>query len=210
MNKTCTQKDKHDTCKHKMWTGGGEKLCQLTSPGCNYRSKNISFSHVPNDAVMFCGDIEKAGEFHTKAEWFTEYGENAFEDYAMENHGDSNHPWYTATLAIAEIYLPTLLDNIAEDEEMYDGWYENVLIASEDDPAVKDGINRLNEIFASHPTYYEDQRVLFEPKGTPCIYFKGIDLCTCNNPPDDPGECIYTSGIETVKSAFKCKYYKGK
>lgn len=46
-------------------------------------------------------------------------------------------------------------------------------------------------------------------KGKTCVYFRELDLCTCNNDPDDPGECIYQSGIETAQSAMRCKYFEG-
>jgi len=45
-------------------------------------------------------------------------------------------------------------------------------------------------------------------KGFPCIYFEGLDACTCNNDPDDPGECVYEKGIEPEKPAAKCKHYQ--
>ena len=43
---------------------------------------------------------------------------------------------------------------------------------------------------------------------SPCVYFKGVEDCTCNNHPDEPGECVYENGIEPAKPAAKCKWYK--
>jgi hypothetical protein len=45
-------------------------------------------------------------------------------------------------------------------------------------------------------------------EGFPCIYFEGLDECTCNNDPDDPGECVYENGIEPENPAPICKYYE--
>jgi len=45
-------------------------------------------------------------------------------------------------------------------------------------------------------------------KKTPCIYFRPFDLCTCNNDPDDEGECVYELGIEPSNPAAKCRFYK--
>ena len=45
-------------------------------------------------------------------------------------------------------------------------------------------------------------------KKTPCIYFRQFDLCTCNNDPEDEGECIYESGIEPRDPPLKCRFYK--
>jgi len=204
----CTHHEKHDTCQRRMWLPDGEKLCSIAV--CNYRSIYINIADVPDDTVMHCGNIENASDFHTKAEWFVLYGDNAFRDYAYENHGEEHHPWHTARVVQADIYLPTLLDNTAENFDMYDGWYENVIKIAENDPAINAGIKRLNEIFEKHPTYFEDQHVDFKPKGTACVYFDGIEDCTCNNDPDDPGECVYEGGVEPKRPDPKCRYYKGR
>ena len=47
-------------------------------------------------------------------------------------------------------------------------------------------------------------------KRTPCVYFRGIEDCLCNNDPDNPGECFYTNGIETEYLAITCKHYKAR
>ena len=44
-------------------------------------------------------------------------------------------------------------------------------------------------------------------KRKPCIYFRNLEDCLCNNDPDDPGECIYENGIETKQDVTKCRYY---
>lgn len=41
-----------------------------------------------------------------------------------------------------------------------------------------------------------------------CVYFKGLEDCTLNNDPDDPGDCVYEGGIEPENPAAKCKWYK--
>jgi hypothetical protein len=74
----------------------------------------------------------------------------------------------------------------------------------------------LEDVWNGFADYYES---LEEPpsirekkmtKETPCIYFQGIEDCACNNPPDNPGECIYERGIEPEKPAIKCRHYKGR
>ena len=209
MSRACIQTNKHGTCQHKAWNGSGDKLCQKNGLDCYYLSTEVYFSDVPDDTVMYCGDIESAGEFHKKAEWTVLYGENAFKDFALENYDDEERPWHTAKIVIAKISLTEILADIDENQGMYDGWYDAVSSEADNDSSVKRGIERLREIFEKNPTYYEDQRVLFQPKGTPCIHFRGIEDCLCNNDPDDPGECIYENGIETENVQMKCKYYKG-
>lgn len=45
-------------------------------------------------------------------------------------------------------------------------------------------------------------------KNAICVYFKEFEDCYCNNPPDDPGECIYENGIEPKTPELCCPYYK--
>ena len=72
----CTNRSQHSTCQHKAWDGGKiELLCTLGCGCCSYSPDYIHFDNVPDDTIMFCGDIESAREFKTKAEWIAEYNE---------------------------------------------------------------------------------------------------------------------------------------
>ena len=52
------------------------------------------------------------------------------------------------------------------------------------------------------------RRLAKEERVGPCVYFKNLDECYCNNEQDDPGECIYEGGIEPPNSQMKCKHFK--
>lgn len=154
--KECTQIEKHNTCQSRAWNGDKSRLL-CTSYGClcGYRSDFIKFEDIADDTVMFCGDIERTYEFKTKAEWIAEY-DGVFPVAEFEDD------WHTATERVADIDLRDLINDIEESGEMYEDWYSNVLPACEDDEVVLAGIKRLNEIMSKYPTYYEDQKVVFE------------------------------------------------
>jgi hypothetical protein len=152
--KDCLEIEKHGTCKNRAWNGDKSKLrCVSSLPMCAYKPDFVRFEDIKDDTIMYSGNIERTGEFKTKAEWIEHFGHENF-------RAECDEPWYTASVKVAEIYLPTLLDNTAENEEMYDGWYTAVL-PCEKDPIVKAGLDRLNEILAGYPSYMEDMRVIF-------------------------------------------------
>jgi hypothetical protein len=154
--KECQKPEKHDTCQSRAWNGDrSKKLCIYGAINCFYRPNFINFKDIKDDVIMYPGDIESTGEFKTKAEWIESIGY----DGLQVEYGDT---WHTANIKIAEIYLPDLLDNTAENEEMYDDWYSDVLPDCEKDIVVEAGIKRLNEILSKYPAYVEDLRVIFD------------------------------------------------
>ena len=152
----CMNPEKHDTCQHRAWNGNKEKLCGIHSVtfGCPYESKYIRFDDIPDDTIMYSGDIERTGDFRTKAEWIKEFGKDFRKEY--------DEPWFTASVATSEISLQDLVDYVSERDENYEDWAEDVYRDAEKDPIVVAGIKRLNEILAGCPTYWEDQEVVFE------------------------------------------------
>jgi len=52
---------------------------------------------------------------------------------------------------------------------------------------------------------FDKSRISLEKR---CIFFRAIADCTCNNAPDNPGECMYEHGIEPANPMLKCNYYK--
>jgi len=154
--KECLKPENHNTCQSRAWNGDkSKKLCTYGAINCFYRPDFIHFKDIKDDTIMYSGNIESTGEFKTKAEWIEDFGHDDF-------RAECGESWHTASIKIAEIYLPTLLDNTAESEEMYEDWYSHVLGNCEKDPVIKAGIERLNEILRGYPTYVEDLRVIFD------------------------------------------------
>ena len=154
--KDCIESQKYNSCKHRAWNGDRSRLrCALTiSPVCVYKPDFICIEDVKPDTIMYTGDIEHAGEFLTKADWIKQFGRDDFEV-------ESDKAWYTASVKIVEISLSDLLDSTAENEEMYEGWYSDVLPGCEKDVTISEGLKKLNEILSCYPSYTEDQRVIF-------------------------------------------------
>jgi hypothetical protein len=156
--KECITAEKHDTCQRRAWSGDrSKKLCQIGAAfqGCDYKPDFIHFKEIEDGTIMFSGDIERAYEFKTKAEWIKEFGHDDF-------RAECDEAWNTAVVKTATINLSSLLENTAESEEMYDDWYSDVISACEEDPVVEAGIKRLNDILAGCPSYTEDMKVLFD------------------------------------------------
>ena len=154
--KKCMEIEKYETCQNKVRYGGDSKmLCALGTIDCFYRPNFIHFKDIHDDTIMYCGDVEGTGEFRTKAEWIKHFGHDDFRE-------ECDGQWHTASVKIAEIYLPSLIDNTSESQEMYEDWYSDVLPGCEKDPVVKEGFKRLNEILAGYPTYMEGLRVIFD------------------------------------------------
>ncbi len=153
--KECMNVEKHGTCQSKAWNANMTKrLCSFCVTNCLYRRDFIHFKDIKEDTIMYSGDIESTHEFKTKAEWIKEFGHDDF-------RAESNEIWHTASIRVAEIDITSILEDIEESSEMYDGWYFDIL-PCKDDPIIKAGIERLNEIFRNHPTYVEDQKVMFD------------------------------------------------
>lgn len=157
--KECITTEKHDTCQHKCWNGDeSKKLCLSRFPiieqPCPYVADFIHFKDIEDNTIMYPGNIESSGEFNTKAEWIKELGH----DDLRAEYGDE---WHTATVRTVTIDINNLLERAEEDEETYDGWYLEVRSAGED-PVVKAGFERLNEILSGYPIYTEDLRVIFD------------------------------------------------
>ena len=118
---------------------------------------------MPEDTIIYCGAAESVGEFKTIADWLKEFQVNdpllSFRGYSYDNHGEYDCPWYTAKIEISNISIHDIVESV--ESNMYEDWDDHILYACKNDPVVMDGINRINDIFASHPTYYEDQRIIF-------------------------------------------------
>jgi hypothetical protein len=127
----------------------------------------IRFSDIPGGTPIYCADdIERAWEFHTKDEWINEWGIDdgaSFAAYAWREYGLSDAPWHTAQKKVATTNLEYLIE-IASDE-MFEDWYDHVFSDVVNDEVVKAGVERLNEIFANHPSYYEDKTIIFDDEG---------------------------------------------
>ncbi|MFA5313673.1 MAG: hypothetical protein WC375_10240 [Methanomassiliicoccales archaeon] len=150
----CLEIHKHGTCQSRAWNGDrSKKLCNYCGSfqSCFYKSDFVHFKDIKGDTIMYSGNIESTGDFKTKAEWVEH------DDFRAK----CEEIWHTASIKTAEIDLPSLLGDIAESEEMYEGWYSDVLPVCED-PVVEAGIKRINEIFSGYPTYMEDLRVTFD------------------------------------------------
>ena len=40
-----------------------------------------------------------------------------------------------------------------------------------------------------------------------CLYYKDYGECSCNNDPDDLGECVYGNGYKPPKAQIECRYF---
>jgi hypothetical protein len=153
--KECIELNKHSTCQRRAWNSNMSKLlCNYggSFQSCFYKPNFIHFNDIANDTIMYCGDIESTGEFKTKLKWIEEFG---YDDFMTEGE-----IWHTAIIKDVVIDLEDVLEAAEENEEMYDGWYLDVINAIKD-PVVEAGIKRLNEILSDYPTYIEDMLVKF-------------------------------------------------
>jgi hypothetical protein len=123
----------------------------------------VDFKDIPDGMIMYCGYIESVHVFWTKAGWeryFTgDSSVKSFRDYAYKNHGDAEYPWYTATESVKTVTLDEIIEWSIDDT--YEDWDDDVFYDLKDDDVAKAGIARINEVFAQHPTYFEDKRVRF-------------------------------------------------
>jgi hypothetical protein len=123
----------------------------------------VDFKDIPDDTIMYCGNIETVHIFRTKAEWLQYFERHSsvksFSDYAYENCDEAYRPWYTATAEAKKITLDNVIELLRD--EMYNDWDDDVSRELEGDSVVSDGIERMNEVFANYPTYFEDKSVRF-------------------------------------------------
>jgi hypothetical protein len=123
----------------------------------------VDFKDIPDDTVMYCGDIESMPQFGTKDEWLREFAQDAtmtsFEAAADFFCEDRYIPWYTATEDVKTVSLVDIVERSSDDT--YEDWDDDVLRDLKDDDIVKAGIARINEVFARYPTYWEDKLVRF-------------------------------------------------
>lgn len=115
--------------------------------------KKINFNDILDNTIMFYGDIELCDEFHTKSEWLRDIG---LED--MKIIGD-DYTWHTACINAAHIDLNDILEYCGAD--MHEAWDDSVWHDAKDDPVIKAGIDRINEVFAEYPSYWENELVIF-------------------------------------------------
>ena len=153
--KKCLKKENHDSCVYAGWNGGkrktGGKLCYYKPPICGFEYRTMRINDIGDDEILYHGDIEDCGEFHTKKEWITEHGESVFYEYDK---------WNTATVNRIRESLFDFIAHIAEKNTTYDGWYEDVLGDCESDETIVSAFEKINSIFADYPVYIEDTPVI--------------------------------------------------
>lgn len=123
----------------------------------------INFNDISDNTIMYCGEIDSARDFETKAEWIrmfkSERSGYGFTDFAKDTYGNADTSWHTADINVASIDLNDIIEYCGGD--MHEDWDDAVWNDCNDDPLVNAGINRLNELFAENPSYYEGKRVIF-------------------------------------------------
>jgi hypothetical protein len=122
----------------------------------------IKYADVPDDALMYCGDIDYEFGMHTKKEWLDVYGLSSADEfwkYAESACGIPDAVWHVAAKKMASISISQVIDVASGD--MYEGWGYHVWEEAASDPLIAAGIKQLNDLFADHPSYYEDRTVIF-------------------------------------------------
>ena len=152
--KECMEQEKHKTCEHRCWDASGKNMCNTWKwDSCKYEPNFIRFEDVSDEEIMYSGDIESTDDFRTKSEWIKEFGIDGF-------LSERESSWHTTKTSYATIDISQLIEHIDESQEMHENWIDCVDSALSDE-VVLAGINRLNEIFSNHPTYWENKLIIF-------------------------------------------------